>query len=103
MPFDRAQALRQLCNTPQHKNKVEEEKLYFLLYLNYAVNNLQRLVSNDRFDTGIKDEKGKQQTAEVLPENLFEVDDKEINGKIIIYYSVETPRIGGSNSAYATH
>ena len=81
LPSDPVKALQQLCNTPQHKNKVEEEKQYFLLYLNYAVNNLQRLVSDDRFDTGMKDEKGKQKTAEVLPENLFEIDDKIIEGK----------------------
>ena len=40
---NRAEALRELCNTPQNRTKVEEEKKYFLLYLNYAVNNLQRL------------------------------------------------------------
>ena len=50
----RADALRDLCNTPQHRTKVEEEKKYFLLYLNYAVDNLQRLAGNS-----------------VLPETLF--------------------------------
>ena len=31
---NRSQALKELLNTPQSKNKVEEEKIFFLLYLN---------------------------------------------------------------------
>ena len=46
LPGNRADALRELCNTPQHKHKVEEEKRYFLLYLNYAVDNLQQLAGS---------------------------------------------------------
>ena len=34
LPNDRERALAQLCNTPQARNKVDEEKKYFLLYLN---------------------------------------------------------------------
>ena len=40
---NRSQALKELLNTPQSKNKVEEEKIFFLLYLNYAVNNIVEL------------------------------------------------------------
>lgn len=40
LPNSRSAALKELLNTPQNQNKVEEEKIFFLLYLNYAVNNI---------------------------------------------------------------
>ena len=39
----KSKAISELLNTPQHKNKAEEEKSYFLLYLNYAVNHIQEI------------------------------------------------------------
>ena len=81
LPSNPVIALQKLCNTPQHETKVEEEKKYFLLYLNYAVNNLQRLVADDRIETRMKNEKSQPDKSEVLPENLFEVDDKVVDGK----------------------
>ena len=43
LPDDRSRALADLLNTPQERNKAEDEKKYFLLYLNYAVNNIKQL------------------------------------------------------------
>ena len=43
LPANRSLALKDLLNTPQERNKAEEEKKYFLLYLNYAVNNIKQL------------------------------------------------------------
>lgn len=43
-------ALAQLCNTPQHLNKVDEEKKYFQLYLNFAVSNIQYIAGVDVTD-----------------------------------------------------
>ena len=53
LPDNRSRALADLLNTPQERNKVEDEKKYFLLYLNYAVNNIKQL-------TGLRcDDEGK--------------------------------------------
>ena len=52
LPNNRERALAQLCNTPQARNKVDEEKKYFLLYLNFAVSNIQQIAN-----TNVTDEK----------------------------------------------
>lgn len=51
---NRQQALRDLLNTPQDQNKAVDEKIYFLLYLNYAVNNIVAItgISSEINDPG---------------------------------------------------
>ena len=50
LPDDIEKALADLCNTPQYRNKVNDEKKYFLLYLNFAVCNIQQIAQVDVTD-----------------------------------------------------
>ena len=43
LPDNVEKALGELCNTPQFRNKVNDEKKYFQLYLNFAVANIQQI------------------------------------------------------------
>ena len=55
LPNDRQKALAELCNTPQERNKVEQEIPVFQLYLNFAVSNIQQIagvVSTDEAKVG---------------------------------------------------
>ena len=58
LPDNRSRALADLLNTPQECNKAEDEKKYFLLYLNYAVNNIKQL-------TGLRCDDENKVTAEL--------------------------------------
>ncbi len=50
LPNNIEKAIDELCNTPQHRHKAEEEKKIFLLYLNFAVCNIQQIAGVDVTD-----------------------------------------------------
>ena len=52
LPNNIEKALGELCNTPQFRNKVNDEIKYFQLYLNFAVVNIQNIA-----DVNVTDEK----------------------------------------------
>lgn len=50
LPENKSQAISDLLNTPQYENKAADEQQYLLLYLNFAVANIQKIAQFDTTD-----------------------------------------------------